>query len=205
MIQKIKLLLITISITVVLGSAHNNDVKVIYEREESTMKIGDLMDLLDIYNVNVKMVNKDFPEKEILIEEVLCKDGKFNRRILNSMIPIRIDKDTLSIEFISYAIENDSLIIKLKDPVSAIKYGVNIPTKNKLLIEYEGKSVYNQQDTIPVVVYSSGIPSEFIFMNQKAVSYNICGLRDSKILPSDFYKEYGILDYLYYNVIIKDK
>lgn len=183
----------------------NNITTVSYENDLEKTSIVDLMNLMNIQNIEIKIENRDFKNKKILLEEVSCQNGEFENKILNDFMPLNFDTDTIKIRFLSVPLNNDSVKILLKTPIFELKLTERIPTFNSLLIEMKGKSVYNDCDTIPLLIYSTGIPKKFEFNGGTAYSYDICGLRDSEISPYEFHKEFGLQDYIFFNLILKEK
>ena len=79
---------------------------------------------------------------------------------------------------------------------------VSLPTANHMLIGCDFKWILNENDTIPLVSYATGIPMKYDLGNGEAVdSFYICGLRFSKIHPFKWKEEYNLSDYLYFEAI----
>ena len=53
--------------------------------------------------------------------------------------------------------------------------------------------------------YSTGIPKSFTYNGDTTIAYDICGLRNTDVSPYDFFKIYGIKNYFFFNIILKEK
>lgn len=58
----------------------------------------------------------------------------------------------------------------------------------------------NQDEEIPVFAYARGIKKRMTFRGTETWAVDYCGLRDAKVHPSEWYKKFGITNYVYYTV-----
>lgn len=77
-----------------------------------------------------------------------------------------------------------------------------IDTKDCLLISCKSDQKYVQSDTIPLAAYTKGIVQKIDLGNGKMMeNMDLCGLRYSNVLPSEWHKVFNLQSYIYFEAI----
>ncbi len=78
---------------------------------------------------------------------------------------------------------------------------VNIPTTGYTLVGCDFEWTFNETDTIPLMAYTTGIPMKKKVGDKVYSGYYICGVRYSKVHPSEWKEKYNLPDYIYFEAI----
>ncbi len=175
-------------------------VSVSFKEHIENEEIACLLQLLDASQVTATLYSDSLDAKyyEIWMVERIGKESKRTKLGYKEIEP-----DSTKITFTAAAKDSLNAIISLFH-INPGKRRVNIkiPTTNHLLIgcDYEWK--FEENDTIPLVGYSTGIPQKFDMGNGNIIeAFYICGLRFSKVSPYKWKDEYDLSDYIYFEAI----
>ena len=98
--------------------------------------------------------------------------------------------------------DSATVIVNVSNCSGAHRQTVAVPTAEHMLVACHFGREYCAADTIPLVAYTTGIPTKFDLGDGKtADGWYICGLRDSNVHPSQWKDRYHLPDYLYFEAI----
>lgn len=115
----------------------------------------------------------------------------------------KIESDSTKLTFTAVAKDSLNAIISIVHlSTGSPRVNVAIPTADHQLIGCDFEWRFNENDTIPLVGYSTGIPQKFKLGNGQIYDgFHICGIRFSKINPYNWKEKYDLPDYLYFEAI----
>ena len=178
-------------------SRADDKVKVTFDYENNLETQG-LMGVWDAYQLKATLHLKggDFKFYEVLMISV-CNGQKKQHRI--GFLPIMPDSTQLCVT--AMAVDSMNCIVYVSPHIGS-KVKIEIPTDQCLLIDYRNEDGYNLGFSIPLMAYSTGICKEVNLGNGHVVkAHDICGLRFSKIPPSEWYEAYHIPNYVYFEAV----
>ncbi len=123
-------------------------------------------------------------------------------RILVGYVPVEPDSTRITIS----AMAKDSLNVKV-NIVGSSRQTVSLPaTSSHSLVGCGSERIYNTCDTIPLMAYTTGIPTKYRLGNGDMIdAFYVCGIRDTKEHPSRWKQLYRLPDFLYFEAIpVKD-
>ena len=127
-----------------------------------------------------------------------CQKGDETLRELLGYCGINPDSANTSITITAMAKDSLNVLICL----GSNRKTVNIPTDAHALVGCDFNWTFNETDTIPLMAYTTGIPQQFKIDGKLFKGYNICGLRYSKLHPSNWKEKYNDLpDFIYFEAI----
>ncbi len=169
-----------------------------FKERTDNVEVAGLLGVLDAYQITTTLY-ADFIDADFYaIWMVNCK-GDEKERSLIGYTYITPDSTTFSIT----AMPIDSLNLAVYvSHCSSLRRVVSVPTTNRLLVSCNFEWEFNTGDTIPLMAYTTGIPTKFDYGDGKVVEgVDICGLRYSKILPLEWQQKYDLPDYIYFEAI----
>ncbi|MDE5555364.1 MAG: hypothetical protein K2J10_09315 [Muribaculaceae bacterium] len=176
-----------------------NPITVKYNESSDNPEIRGILGALDAYQVTSTLYADSLDAKYYSLWMVICKGEETQRRLMG-YYPIQTDSTVIMLT----AVPKDSTnVVIYADRINgAPRHQVNIPTAGRLLIGCDYSWEFGENDTIPLIGYSSGIHSKINLGNGiVADRFDICGLRFSKERPLLWREKYGLSDYLYFEVI----
>ncbi len=175
-------------------------VSVSFQEHIENEEIAGLLKLLDASQVTATLYSDSLDAKyyEIWMVERIGNESKRTKLGYKEIEP-----DSTKITFTAVAKDSLNAIISLVHiNAGNPRVNIKIPTANHMLIgcDYEWK--FEENDTIPLVSYATGIPQKFDLGNGNIIEgFYICGLRFSKVSPYKWKDEYHLSDYLYFEAI----
>lgn len=158
-----------------------------------------LMRLLDATQVTATLHADSLSGKYYELWMVTSHNGAESSSMIGYK-PITDDSTKIVIS----AMPKDSMtVIFSTAPYIGALQTVSTPTENHLLIGCEYGMEYTETDTIPLAGYSTGIPIKYDLGNGiVSDAWYICGVRYSKVNPSQWYSRYGFTDYVYFEAVV---
>ncbi len=175
-------------------------ISVSFKEHIENEEIAGILTLLDASQVTATLYSDSLDAKYYEIWMVERTGGECKRTKLGYK---NIEQDSTKITFTAVAKDSLNAIISLVH-ISAGNPRVNIkiPTANRMLIGCDYEWTFEENDTIPLVGYATGIPQKFDLGNGSTFEgFYICGLRFSKVSPYKWKEEYDLSDYLYFEAI----
>lgn len=162
-------------------------------------EVRGILGALGAYQVTSTIYADSLDAKYYSLWMVVCK-GEESQRKLMGYYPVQTDSTVIMLT----AFPKDSTnVVIYADRINGVpRRLVNTPTEGRLLIGCDYRWEFGENDTIPLMGYSSGIHSKVNLGNGiVADRFDICGLRFSMVRPSLWREKYGLSDYLYFEVI----
>ncbi|GHT80550.1 hypothetical protein FACS189467_2960 [Bacteroidia bacterium] len=144
---------------------------------------------------------------KIVLKENVCKNGNIQTVADTNFFSHKFSSDTLEVVVISKIISPDSVRIALYGNYLEIrsdkKYG--IPTKNNILMETYLADKDKQDKKIPLIAFTSGINKKIVINGETYEAIDFCGLRDAKVSPELWAKQFEIPNYIYFELEFIDE
>lgn len=167
------------------------------ERSDNPEIVG-LLGVLGAYQTVATIYADTVDAKYYEVWMVVC-DGPETERTKMSYVPIQRD----STQIIVTALPKDSMTVAIYvNGVYKFVQDVHIPTYQHLLIGCEFGWEFNDTDTIPLMAYSTGIEGKIRINGEIYDSYDICGIRYSKVHPSGWKEKYNLPGYIYFEAVL---
>lgn len=187
-----------LSIIFSLHTLSQNQYSIKYDSDKQNVDIEALMALLDIYSLNIKLDGQLKGKKISLVEHVV-KMGEATSKTI--FVFNEYDSDKFDARIVSRAVDSDS--VKIIINTDAVTFKRNHRLKNAA--SYDLLETYQENEAltdIPFFAFTTGIAKRFNRGGNIFDGYDVCGLRDSKTHPSEWYKKYNIPHYVYYTIKI---
>lgn len=167
-----------------------------YKENNENKEIAGILSALDAYQVTCTLYADSTDAKFYELWMVKQTGNKTERTKTGYKY---IETDSTKIVFTSIAKDSLNVIISVTENP---RMTVSIPTTNQLLIGCDYEWDFNENDTIPLVAYATGVPTKYDMGDGRILEgFNICGLRFSKVPPSQWGEKYNITDYLYFEAV----
>lgn len=178
----------------------NHTVTVKFKEYTENTEIASILSLLDASQVKATLYADSIDASYYEIWMVEQSDNDSKRTKIGYKL---IEPDSTQIIFTSLPKDSLNAVFSLSRLSSgAPRVTASIVTANHLLIGCDYEWEFSKNDTIPLVVYSTGIHRKYDLGNGQILDgFDICGLRYSKVRPSNWKEEYGLSDYLYFEAI----
>ena len=177
-----------------------NPITVKFQESPASMEVAGILKLLDASQVTATLYADSMDARYYAIWMVENKYGNVNRTRIGY---IPISSDSTKVAFTALAKDSlnaDISIVHIN--AGRPRVNVSLPTSDHMLIGCDFEWNFNENDTIPLVSYATGIPMNYDLGNGEVVdAFYVCGLRFSKIHPSKWKEEYNLPDYLYFEAI----
>lgn len=182
-----------------LSSFAGSRITLDFKEHTDNPELEGLMRLLDASQVTVTLHADSLSGKFYELWMVTSHNGVESRSLMGYK-PIADD----STEIVISAMPKDSMTaIFSPAPSIGFRQIVSIPTDYHLLIGCDYDMEYAETDTIPLAGYSTGIHSKLDLGNGEiADRWDICGVRFSKVNPSQWHSRYGFTDYVYFEAVV---
>lgn len=177
-----------------------NPITVKFQESPESMEVAGLLELLDASQVTATLYSDSLDARHYEIWMVEHKDGNVNRTRVGYRL---IEPDSTKLTFTAIAKDSLNAYISIVYINGAKqRETVSLSTTHHMLIGCDYEWNFNENDTIPLVSYATGIPMKYTLGNGEVVdAFHVCGLRYSKIHPSRWKDEYNLSDYLYFEAI----
>ena len=160
-------------------------------------EIAGLLGVLGAYQTTATVYADTIDAKYFEIWMSVC-NGTETKRTTISYVPIQRD----STQIVVTALPKDSMTVAIYvNGAYMLVQDVHIPTYQHLLIGCEFNWEFNDTDTIPLLAYSTGIQGNIKINGEVYERYDICGLRYSKVHPSEWKEKYNLRGYIYFEAI----
>ena len=169
-----------------------------FKERTDNVEVAGILGVLDAYQVTTTLYADSIDAEFYAIWMVKCKGDEKERTLIgyNYIAP---DSTTFSIT--TMPIDSLNLAVYVSH-CSSLRRIVAIPTSNRLLVSCNFEWDFSPTDTIPLVAYTTGIPKKYDLGNGNEIeSWDICGLRYSKVPPLEWQKKYDLPDYIYFEAI----
>ena len=166
-----------------------------------------LMDFLDVYRLDVKVIGEGLKGREFRVVTVTCKDSVFTETGgERGGIIVSADSDTLDFIFFARQTCPDTVLLSWTGEGAVYKNKLTVPqSTHPILMETYSDRAYTAKDSIPIMAYSTGQPLEFEMNGEKQTFIDYCGLRDAKVHPKEWPAKYGIRDFVYFYIIFPEE
>lgn len=174
------------------GLAQSDTVKVVYVDPDKSE------DASNVYGISV---TGNFRDKYYTLRMVHCLKGEESVKILNDT-PCILKDTMLVLNFRANPFSRDSVLFS----VSGTDIGAKIrltDIRHDILMETYSENSYVVTDTIPLIAYSTGFKDKIMWEGKEAERIDFCKVRYAKRHPSEWYKEFNILDYVYFDMIVR--
>ncbi len=127
---------------------------------------------------------------------IVCNDEETYRQHVTD-VPVRPD----STQIVITCMPKDSTAVAVYVNGPGFNHIVNLHTSNHLLVGCKFGWTFNESDTIPLMAYTSGIVMRARINGKIVEGEDICGLRYSKVHPSQWKSKFNIPRYIYFEAI----
>ncbi|MBD5252553.1 MAG: hypothetical protein HDS49_05940 [Bacteroides sp.] len=190
-----KLFLVGLLLSALVAGAKGRVTVKIAEGSENP-EIESLLGLLDASQA-VATIVADSIDAPLYAVWMVNYSGDEPTRKLAGYVPVQPDSTRIFIA----AMAKDSLTVQINIRNSS-RQRVSIPTASHSLIGCGGERTYNNVDTIPLMAYTTGIPTKRRLADGNEVeAFYFCGIRDTKEHPSRWKKLYNLPEFLYFEAI----
>lgn len=183
---------------VLCAGVRNDTVSIVYDSPDYDIFLRDMARLQDIDQKKVVLSGKGISGKKLLFRRHDIVAGVDSV----SEIPysIRLNGDSVAIYFNVRRVNADSVLVLLDGPFLTY-FGLKMNAAGHILLETNLDKPSVVGDTIPLIAYSAGVVSEFMYNGNVAQSMDYCELRNANLHPLEWMRKYGIDDFFYYDVI----
>lgn len=193
-----KKLFVCLCLSLVLVSFAKNPITVKFKESSENPEISGILGALDAYQVTATLYADSLEAKYYSLWMVTCKGDESQRKLIG-YYPIMSDSTKITITTMNR--DSLNLVIHAGRISGCPRNNISIPTKGHLLIACKYDWNFGENDTIPLMGYSKGIPKKFKIGNNTFDGFDICGLRFSKIHPFQWKEKFNLSDYLYLEAI----
>lgn len=190
---------VIVFISLFTAALAKSPITVKFKEMSDNPEVRSILGALDAYQITSTLYADSLDAKFYALWMVTCK-GEERRRKLMGYYPIQ--HDSTMIMLTAFPKDSANVVIYADRINGAPSHQVDIPTGGRLLIGCDYNWEFGENDTIPLISYSSGIHSKINLGNGiVADRFDICGLRFSMERPSQWKEKYNLSDYLYFEVI----
>lgn len=156
------------------------------------LSIDMLTRLMNISTINAELKG-DFNGKKAIITEHIVNGQEVKTNTIPSYSPV--SDSTVCVKAMSMMVSDKKIrmIIAIKDAVYSLKELDFNDDGRYILMETELNTAVHQD--IPIFAYTKGIETS---------TAQYCDLRDSKVHPKEWGKEFGMTRYIYYTISFTD-
>jgi len=192
------LFLLSISILCYFNGFSQSPISLNYQSIED-LDVIMIENLMDINSVNAELAG-ELTNKKAVLTEYIVNGMEVSSSVLQIHTPIKSDTIIIKAKASRISEENLKLYIVIEDTYYDLRT-ISMVNDQQILMETE--LVTELAHDIPVFAYTTGVKKTVKFRGELHEAIDYCGLRDSKIHPSQWFEKFGITNYIYYTIDFK--
>lgn len=147
-------------------------------------------------------IHGQIQHKHCTLRMIHCVKGESTVTVLNET-PFELQDTVQFFNFRANPYKHDSVRFTIEPTsIPVVKLGME-DTLHDILMETYPETEYTSADRIPIMAFTTGTKTKFMVEGKERDGIYFCGVRDARKHPSEWYKLFGIQNYVYFEICME--